>query len=115
MYKTNLMARRNKARSKAVVSPADSLDLVFKALANAERRLLLEVVRTQPRTTSELCEQLPDLDRCTVMLHLRVLETAQLLITKKVGRCKLHTMNVEPVQRLHDGWIKRNLQSAGSK
>jgi DNA-binding transcriptional ArsR family regulator len=115
VYKTNLMARRKKARSKAVASPADPLDLVFKALANAERRLLLEVVRRQPRTSSELCEQLPDLDRCTVMLHLRVLESAQLLTTKKVGRCKLHTMNVEPVQRLYDGWIKRNLQPAASK
>ncbi len=109
------MARRKKARTKAVASPADSLDLVFKALANAERRLLLEVVRTQPRTTSELCEQLPDLDRCTVMLHLRVLESARLLTTRKEGRCKLHTMNVEPVQLLYDGWIKRNLQPAGTK
>jgi DNA-binding transcriptional ArsR family regulator len=115
VYKTNLMARRKKARSKALALPTYPLDLVFKALANAERRLLLELVRNQPRTTSELCEKLPDLDRCTVMLHLRVLETAQLLVTKKVGRCKLHTMNVEPVQRLYDGWIKRNLQAAVSK
>lgn len=109
------MARRRKALSKAVASPTDSLDLVFKALANAERRLLLEVVRAQPRTTSELCEQLPDLDRCTVMLHLRVLESAQLLVTRKEGRCKFHTMNLEPVQRLYDGWIKRNLQPVVSK
>lgn len=109
------MAQRKKARSTAVASPTDPLDLIFKALANADRRLLLEVVRRQPRTTSELCDQLPDLDRCTVMLHLRVLETARLLTTRKEGRCKLHTMNVEPVQLLYENWIKCNMQPAGSK
>ena len=106
------MARRSKTRSSKRAAPLDGLDIVFKALANADRRTILEVIRFQPRTTSELCEQLPNLDRCTVMLHLRVLETARLLLTSRKGRCKFHIMNVEPVQRLYEDWIKRNLTPA---
>ncbi|MFO0815671.1 MAG: helix-turn-helix domain-containing protein [Gemmatales bacterium] len=106
------MARRSKTRSSTRAAPLDGLDIVFKALANADRRTLLELVRTRPRTTAELCDHLPELDRCTVMLHLQVLETARLLLTSRKGRCKFHIMNVEPVKRLYEDWIKRNLMPA---
>ena len=89
-------------------------DLVFKALANRDRRAMLDYVQVQPRMTSEFCDHLSDLDRCTVMLHLRVLEDAELLITKKQGRCKLHYLNVVPFQRVYERWIKAYAQPAAT-
>ncbi|MFT3878632.1 MAG: helix-turn-helix domain-containing protein [Gemmatales bacterium] len=89
-------------------------DLVFKALANRDRRAMLDLVQEQPRMTAEFCDHLSDLDRCTVMLHLRVLEEADLLIAKKQGRCKLHYLNVVPVQRVYERWIKAYAQPAAT-
>ncbi|HQR05946.1 MAG TPA: helix-turn-helix transcriptional regulator [Gemmatales bacterium] len=89
-------------------------DLVFKALANRDRRAMLDLVQEQPRMTTEFCDHLSDLDRCTVMLHLRVLEEAELLITKRQGRCKLHYLNVVPVQHVYERWIKAYAQPAAT-
>ncbi|MEQ1830380.1 MAG: helix-turn-helix domain-containing protein [Pirellula sp.] len=87
-------------------------DRVFKALANRDRRAILDFVSEQPRSTGTVCELLPELDRCTVMLHLKILVQAELLIAKKVGRSKLHYFNAVPIQRVYERWIKRIAQPA---
>ena len=81
-------------------------DLVFKALAGSDRRRILDLLRTAPRTTGDICKQLPWLNRCTVMQHLGVLENARLIITKKDGRSRWNYLDVSPIQRIHERWIE---------
>lgn len=80
-------------------------DRVFRALANATRRRILDVLRDAPCTTGSLCAQFPELDRTTVLQHLRVLERADLVIGRKVGRERHLTLAPQPIKRIHDRWI----------
>jgi DNA-binding transcriptional ArsR family regulator len=86
--------------------PATQDDLVFKALAGADRRKILDLLRDAPMTTGELGKRLSWLDRTTVMQHLRVLEKARLIISKKEGRCRWNYLDVSPIQRIHERWIQ---------
>lgn len=92
----------------------DPLDQVFKAIANADRRLILDLVREAPRTTKELSEALDHLDRTTVMLHLRVLEKADLIIPQRRGRHRWNHLNVVPIQLIYNRWIKDYAAPAAS-
>ncbi len=87
-------------------------DLVFKALSNSDRRQILDLVRSSPKTTGDICEAIARLDRCTVMLHLKSLEAADLIITKKKGRFRWNYLNIEPIQRIYNRWIKDYAQPA---
>jgi len=87
-------------------STRDQDDLVFKALAGADRRKILDLLRDAPMTTGELGKRLQWLDRTTVMQHLRVLEKARLIISKKEGRCRWNYLDVSPIQRIHERWIQ---------
>ena len=80
-------------------------DRVFKALASATRRRMLDVLRESPCTTGELCARIPDLDRTTVLQHLRVLERAELVTGRKVGRERCLALAPLPIKRIHDRWI----------
>ena len=80
-------------------------DLVFKALAGADRRLILDQLRDSPLTTGDIVKKLPWLDRTTVMQHLGVLEKARLTISRKEGRCRWNYLDVSPIQRIHERWI----------
>ncbi len=84
----------------------DQDNLVFKALAGADRRKILDLLRDTPMTTGEIDKRLPGLDRTTVMQHLRVLEKARLIITRKEGRCRWNYLDVSPIQRIHERWIQ---------
>ncbi|TWS18886.1 winged helix-turn-helix transcriptional regulator [Tsukamurella asaccharolytica] len=92
----------------------DADDAVFKALANATRRRILDVLKESPRTTGDLCDHFPDLDRTTVLQHLRVLERAQLVIGRKVGRERHLTLAPVPIKRIHDRWIGEYARAAVS-
>jgi DNA-binding transcriptional ArsR family regulator len=91
---------------KQVTGPEAQDDLVFKALAGADRRRILDALREGPRTTGEVCEALPHLDRTTVMQHLGVLERARLVISEKQGRSRWNYLDVSPIQRIHERWIE---------
>ena len=78
---------------------------IFKALANPTRRRILDVLKDEGKTTGQLCAQIPELDRCTVMQHLRVLEAADLVITQRRGRERWNYLNAIPIKRIHDRWI----------
>jgi DNA-binding transcriptional ArsR family regulator len=82
-------------------------DRVFKALADPTRRLLLD--RLYERDGRSLTELESDLEmtRFGVMKHLRVLEDAQLVVTRRSGREKLHFLNAVPVRLIHDRWIDK--------
>ena len=87
-------------------------DLVFKALSNADRRQILDLIRESPRTTGDICNAIVKLNRCTVMLHLKTLEAADLIIAKKRGRFRWNYLNVTPIQRIYNRWIKDYAQPA---
>jgi DNA-binding transcriptional ArsR family regulator len=80
-------------------------DLVFKALSDRTRRYLLDLLfQRDGRTLTELESEL-DMTRFGVMKHLRVLEDAGLVVTRRSGREKLHFLNPVPIQLLHERWI----------
>jgi DNA-binding transcriptional ArsR family regulator len=82
-------------------------DLVFKALADATRRFLLDLLfQRDGRTLKELESEL-DMTRFGVMKHLKVLEDANLVITRRSGREKLHFLNAVPIRMIHDRWIDK--------
>ena len=84
----------------------DDLDLVFKALADPSRRLLLDRLREDDgQTLNALTDVLPEMTRFGVMKHLRVLEEAHLVTTERSGREKLHYLNPVPIREIHDRWI----------
>jgi DNA-binding transcriptional ArsR family regulator len=80
-------------------------DLIFKALADSRRREILDLLKERGRTTGELVECFKELDRCTVMQHLSVLEKADLVIVKREGRLRWNYINPLPIKELHDRWI----------
>ncbi|MBL8186216.1 MAG: helix-turn-helix transcriptional regulator [Blastocatellia bacterium] len=84
-----------------------SHDLVFKALADARRRQLLDLLKDRPRTTSDLCDHFNALDRCTVMQHLKVLETAGLIFLQKKGKFRWNFLDVTPIRDIYDRWISQ--------
>ena len=82
-------------------------DRVFKALADPTRRLLLDLLFTRDgRTLTELETEL-EMTRFGAMKHLRVLEDAGLVVTRRSGREKLHFLNPVPIRLVHDRWIDK--------
>jgi DNA-binding transcriptional ArsR family regulator len=83
------------------------LDAVFKALADASRRKLLDVLRANNgQTLSQLCEHL-DMTRQAVTKHLVLLEDANLVATVWRGREKLHFLNPVPLHEIYERWIAK--------
>ncbi len=83
------------------------MDDVFRALADPTRRTLLdELFARDGQTLSALEERLP-MTRFGVMKHLRVLEDAGLIVTRRRGREKLHFLNPVPIRLVHDRWVSK--------
>ena len=83
------------------------MDEVFKALADASRRLLLDRLHARNgRTLLELCNGLA-MTRQAVTKHLAILEDANLVATIKHGREKLHYLNPVPIHQIGERWIKK--------
>jgi uncharacterized protein YndB with AHSA1/START domain/DNA-binding transcriptional ArsR family regulator len=86
----------------------DELEPAFRALADPNRRTLLDRLREQDgRTLGELQAVLPQMTRFGVMKHLRVLQEAHLVTTRRDGRRKLHFLNPVPIRLIADRWISR--------
>ena len=82
-------------------------DRVFKALADPTRRFLLDLLfERDGRTLTELESGL-EMTRFGVMKHLKVLEEAGLVVTRRHGREKLHYLNAVPIRLIHDRWIDK--------
>jgi DNA-binding transcriptional ArsR family regulator len=87
------------------MSSEGDLDAVFKALANRVRRSICDALALRPLTTSQLSALFPELDRTTVMMHLRVLETAGLVVAVRKGRERFNHLDATPIQAIHERWI----------
>jgi DNA-binding transcriptional ArsR family regulator len=86
--------------------PADD-DRVFKALADPTRRHLLDRLFEHDGRTLTALESELEMSRFGVMKHLRVLEEAGLVVTRRSGREKLHYLNPMPIRLIHDRWIDK--------
>jgi DNA-binding transcriptional ArsR family regulator len=83
------------------------MDEVFKALAAPTRRKLLdELFRKDGQTLSQLERRLP-MTRFGVMKHLAVLEEANLVVTRRRGREKLHFLNPVPIRQVYERWVTK--------
>jgi DNA-binding transcriptional ArsR family regulator len=81
------------------------MDLVFKALADASRRELLDrLFAENGQTLGDLCARL-DMTRQAVSKHLAILEEANLVVAVRRGREKLHYLNPVPINEIADRWI----------
>jgi len=87
------------------MSTDDADDALFKALGHRARRRILDVLKAGPRTTGMLCELMPEIDRCTVMQHLKVLEQAGLVIVERRGRERWNHLDALPIHGIHERWI----------
>ena len=87
---------------------------MFKALADPTRRLLLDALFTEEgRSLGDLetvVAEHVEMTRFGVSKHLRLLESAGLVLTRKRGREKLHYLNPVPIQLIHDRWISKYAQ-----
>ena len=82
-------------------------DVLFKALADPSRRKLLDLLHAHDgRTLNELCEHM-DMTRQGVTQHLDLLEAANLVVTLRQGRDKLHFLNPVPLQEIYERWIAK--------
>jgi DNA-binding transcriptional ArsR family regulator len=97
------------------MSISEKYDRVFKALASQVRRQILDDLRDQPLTTGTLCAHFPELDRCTVMQHLKVLEDADLVIAVRRGRERWNHLNAMPIQEIHERWIGPHAAAATAR
>jgi DNA-binding transcriptional ArsR family regulator len=89
------------------VTYSERMDAVFKALADPTRRSLLDELYKQDGQTLSALEQRLPMTRFGVMKHLKVLEQAGLVTTKKRGREKLHFLNAVPIRLVHDRWVSK--------
>jgi len=82
-------------------------DRVFKALADPTRRYLLDLLFAREGQTLTELESAVEMSRYGVMKHLKVLEEADLVVTRRSGREKLHFLNAVPIREVHDRWIDK--------
>src|SRR3954469_1671112 len=84
-----------------------AMDDVFRALADPTRRSLLDELFTEDGQSLSALERRLPMTRFGVMKHLKVLEDAGLVTTKKRGREKLHFLNPVPIRLVHDRWVSK--------
>jgi DNA-binding transcriptional ArsR family regulator len=92
------------------------VERVFRALGDPNRRLLLDALfERDGRSLGELEAVLPGMTRFGVMKHLRVLEEAGLVVSRKAGRSKLHYLDPVPIQQIAERWIGKFAAAAAAE
>jgi DNA-binding transcriptional ArsR family regulator len=71
---------------------------------------MLDYLHEGPLTTGAIAERFPRLTRFAVMQHLRVLEAAELIVPRRVGRERYNYLNPIPIQRIYDRWVSRYMK-----
>ncbi|QMU70974.1 metalloregulator ArsR/SmtB family transcription factor [Streptacidiphilus sp. P02-A3a] len=83
------------------------MDAIFKALADPTRRSLLDALFQEDGQTLTALEARFEMTRFAVMKHLKLLEEAGLVVTRRQGREKLHFLNPVPIRLIHDRWVSK--------
>src|SRR5271156_2356612 len=90
-----------------MVTYYQAMDLVFRALADPTRRSLLDELFKEDGQTLRMLEERLPMTRFGVMKHLKLLEEAGLVVTRRRGREKLHFLNPIPIRLIHDRWVNK--------
>lgn len=85
----------------------DELDPIFKALADATRRAILDMLRDGSRRTTDIVEAFPQLSRFGVMKHLDVLKQANLVTVREEGRERINILNAVPLRQVYARWVTK--------
>lgn len=93
----------------------DPLDGVFKALADRNRRKILDLLKQRPRTTGDLVLQFGGIGRCAVMKHLEILNRAGLALYRREGRRRLNYLNPVPVREIYERWMSPLVESTAAQ
>ena len=88
---------------------------IWKALGSPHRRALLDALRDGSKTTTALCEVLPQLSRYAVMQHLGVLEQAGVVLVRREGRERWNELNAVPIQRELERWLNGFQRASASQ
>lgn len=107
-----MSSRKTTAAARSPASDEADFDRVFKALGHRTRRRIVDRLRDGPLTTGDLCAAFPDMDRCTTMQHLAVLERAGLVIARREGRERWNHLDILPIRAVHDRWIRAYAEPA---
>jgi DNA-binding transcriptional ArsR family regulator len=83
----------------------NSEEPTWKALADGNRRRILDLLKDGPKTTGDLCEKFSQMSRFGVMKHLKVLTQAGLVIQEERGREVWNYLNAVPIRQIYDRWI----------
>jgi DNA-binding transcriptional ArsR family regulator len=101
--------RKNKTRTgpngSDMTPTKNDLDPVWKALSDPTRRAILDLLRDQPRMTTEIVDTFPHLTRFGVMKHLEALREAGLVNTREEGRQRWNSLNVFPIRQIYERWV----------
>jgi DNA-binding transcriptional ArsR family regulator/uncharacterized protein YndB with AHSA1/START domain len=84
----------------------DATGTVWRALADASRRRILDLLRDRPRTTGEIASEFPDVSRFAVMKHLGVLEQTGLVVVRRRGRERWNHLNAVPLRHAYERWMQ---------
>ncbi len=85
----------------------DDLAPVWRGLANATRRRMLDLLADGPIDTGDLATRFPELSHFAVMQHLKVLEEGNLVVRRKDGRRVVNHLNPIPIQQIYHRWVRR--------
>lgn len=84
---------------------SDEHDQIWKALSDPTRRRILEILRSGPKTTTEIVNAFPDMTRHAVMKHIDVLRESTLVNTSEDGRRRINSINAVPIRMIYERFI----------
>ena len=97
------------------MSSASDTDAVWRALADSNRRRLLDLLAAGPRTTGELVLSIDGLCRTAVMKHLDVLVAAHLVVVRRQGRQRWNHLDPMPIRQIHDRWVAPHVRGTAAR
>ncbi len=89
-------------------------DSVWKALADARRRSILDALSGSPKTTGDIVHLFPDIGRTAVLKHLDILQQADLILVHREGRTRWNYINIAPLQAVCSGWLLHHVKGVTS-
>mgnify|MGYP006273602341 CR=1 FL=1 len=89
-------------------SPND--DLIWKALSDSKRRLIVETLAQGPKQTGELVELFPDIGRTGVLKHIDILTQGEIIQVRRDGRARWNYLNPEPIRAVWSNWVSKHIE-----
>ncbi len=89
-------------------------DLIWKALGDGRRRLIIEALATGPKHTGELVDLFPDIGRTGVLKHIDILTEGEIIQVRREGRTRWNYLNPEPIKSVCNSWVVKHIDGIKS-